>query len=81
MVRIPGTTFSDYSPKTDWEKAFNEQREEVEELRKVLYAACERLNDGSAWADESEEFYEMCRLSGHSHPALATGESDEMPEM
>ena len=30
-----------------------------------------RLDDGSAWADESEEFYEMCKLSKHSHPALA----------
>ncbi len=36
----------------------------------TLYEACERLDDGSAWADESEEFYEMCKLSGHSHPAL-----------
>lgn len=46
-------------------------------LKAALYKACKRLNDGSAWADESEEFFEMCKLSGHSHPALAAGESDE----
>lgn len=45
-------------------------------LKTALYKACERLNDGSAWADESEEFYEMCKLSGHSHPALAAGKND-----
>lgn len=54
-----------------------EQNEELEALREVLYSVCERLNDGSAWADESEEFFEMCKLSGHSHPALAAGKSDD----
>ena len=48
----------------------DEQSNKIEELRKALYAACERLNDGSAWADDSEKFHEMCKLSGHSHPAL-----------
>lgn len=78
MVRIPGTTFSEYcTPKIDWEKKFNEQHKEIEMLRKSLYTACERLDDGSAWADDSEEFVAMCKLSRHSHPCLASGESDD----
>lgn len=44
--------------------------DEVNKLRETLHKACERLDDGSAWADDSEEFLEMCKLSGHSHPCL-----------
>ncbi len=39
-------------------------------LKNLLYTACERLDDGTAWADESEEFLEMCKIAGHEHPAL-----------
>ncbi|MHA2279918.1 MAG: hypothetical protein ACXAC5_03450 [Promethearchaeota archaeon] len=46
-----------------------EQCQDIEKLQKALYAACERLDDGSAWADESEEFQKMCKLSGYTHPA------------
>lgn len=39
------------------------------QLQTALYKACERLNDGSAWADESEEFLEMCKIAEFNHPA------------
>lgn len=29
MVRIPGTTFSDYTPKIDWEKAYHDLVEHI----------------------------------------------------
>lgn len=32
MVRIPGTTFSDYTPKTDWEKKYHDLVKHVEQI-------------------------------------------------
>jgi len=31
-------------------------------LANMLHMACDRLDDGTAWADESKEFYEMKRM-------------------
>ncbi len=32
MVRIPGTTFSDYTPKVDWEKKYRELKNTLNDL-------------------------------------------------
>lgn len=32
MVRIPGTTFSDYSPKVDWEQKYHDLMKRFEAL-------------------------------------------------
>ncbi len=38
--------------------------DKIEELRKQLIKACNRLDDGSAWADDEEgEFQEMCEVA------------------
>lgn len=38
---------------------------ELREVREVLAKAMERLDDGSAWADDSDEFRHMCDVSGY----------------
>lgn len=42
-----------------------ELRKEVKRLTELLYKACEALDDGSAWADDSEEFDEIARACGY----------------
>ncbi|MHA2279908.1 MAG: hypothetical protein ACXAC5_03400 [Promethearchaeota archaeon] len=48
------------------------------ELRKALHEACRKLNDGSAWADESEEFYRMCKLAKFNRVRGAMSEKVEI---
>ncbi len=42
-----------------------DQHDESEKLREQLLKACERLNNGSAWADDGGEFQEMCEVAGY----------------
>ncbi len=48
----------------EWDREYELETENAK-LRKVLRKALARLNDGSAWADDSDEYREMCEAVGY----------------